>query len=379
MTARRLRLLAPLLAAAQGARWRMTARRALALLLASASPALAAESITVVSWGGSYQRASEAAVMRPFTEETGIEVVVDTYSGDLAQARAQVEIGDVYWDVVDLDFDDFVRGCDEGLLEPMPVAALPPAADGTPAASDYLPGAIIECGPATLYASAIYAYNRESFPNERPSKIADFFDLKRFPGRRGLRRAAEANLEMALLADGVPRAEIYALLSTPEGMKRAFRKLDVIKEEIVWWEAGAQPPQLLADREVVMTNAYNGRIFNAQVLENQPFEVVWDGAVTYPGGFGIVAGTRNLEAARKFIAFAARPEVMAALSKYISYSPARRSARPLVTTHLATGIEMAPHMPTSDEHLAHALMQDPQWWSDYGDEANERFAAWLTQ
>ena len=344
-----------------------------------AAVAGAAEKITVVSWGGSYQRASEAAVMRPFTAETGIEVVVDTYSGDLAQVRAQVEIGDVYWDVVDLDFDDMVRGCDEGLLEPVPIEMLPAAADGTPAADDYLPDTILECGPATLYASTVYAYNREAFPGEKPKVLADFFDLERFPGRRGLRRAAEANLEMALLADGVPKHEVYPLLSTPEGMARAFRKLDTIKEAIVWWEAGAQPPQLLADREVAMSNAYNGRIFNAQVLENQPFEVVWDGAVTYPGGFGIVAGTKRLEAARRFIAFAARPEVMAGLSKYISYSPARRSARPLVTTHLATGIRMAPHMPTTEAHLAAALLQDPLWWSDYGDEANERFAAWLTQ
>ena len=358
----------------------MTVRSTLLSFLAlSAAAASAAEQITVVSWGGSYQRASEAAVMRPFTAETGIEVVVDTYSGDLAQVRAQVEIGDIYWDIVDLDFDDMVRGCDEGLLAPMPVEALPAAADGTAAEEDYLPGTIVECGPATLYASTIYAYNREVFPDEQPAAIEDFFDLQRFPGRRGLRRAAEANLEMALLADGVPKPEVYPLLSTPEGMARAFRKLDTIKEAIVWWEAGAQPPQLLADREVVMSNAYNGRIFNAQVLENQPFEVVWDGAVTYPGGFGIVAGTKRLEAARRFIAFAARPEVMAGLSKYISYSPARRSARPLVTTHLATGVQMAPHMPTTEAHLAAALLQDPQWWSDYGDEANERFAAWLTQ
>ncbi len=36
------------------------------------------------------------------------------------------------------------------------------------------------------------------------------------------------------------------------GVDRAFAKLDTIKDSVVWWEAGAQPPQLLADGEVVM-------------------------------------------------------------------------------------------------------------------------------
>ena len=354
-------------------------RLAVAFLCVAATQSSAAAPLTVVSWGGSYQRASEAAVIRPFAAATGIEVRVDTYSGDLAQVRAQVELDDVYWDVVDLDFDRMVRGCDEGLFELAAEDSLPPAADGTPARDDYPPGAINDCGPATLFASTIYAYHPDAFPGEKPTNIADYFDLERFPGRRGMRRTAAANLEFALMADGVPKDAVYTTLSSAGGIDRALNKLDAIKSSIVWWEAGAQPPQLLADLEVAMTTAYNGRIFNAQVLEDQPFVVVWDGAVTYPGGFAIVRGTQNVEAARQFIAFAAQPKVMARLTQHIAYSPARLSAAPLVTTHLATGVEMAPHMPTKPEHLAVALRQDPQWWSDYGDEAEERFAAWLAR
>ena len=96
-------------------------------------------------------------------------------------------------------------------------------------------------------------------------------------------------------------------------------------------------------------------------------------------GFGIVAGTRNLEAARKLVEYVAKPEVMAAFSKYISYSPARSSASALVTTHLETGIDMMPHMPTSEEHLAGALVTDGQWWAERADDVNERFAAWLAR
>ena len=350
-----------------------------ALALALASGVAAAQTLTVVSWGGSYQRATTLAVLEPFSAETGIEVQVEDYNGGLAQIRAQVETGNVYWDVVDLEIQDLHRGCDEGLLELVDVADLPPAADGTSAAEDYIPDAVSECGAGQIFGATIYAYNRELFPDEKPTTIGDFFDLQKFPGRRGMRRVPGSNLEFALLADGVPASEVYATLSTDEGMDRAFRKLDTIKDSVVWWDAGAQPPQMLADGEVMMSTAYNGRIFNAQVLEDQPFEVVWDGGNLQSAGFGIVAGTRNLEAARKLVEYVAKPEVMAGFSKYISYSPARRSAASLVTTHLETGIDMAPHMPTGEAHLAKSLVADGQWWAERADDVNERFAAWLAR
>ena len=345
--------------------------------------AVAAESLTVVSWGGAYGRASRLAVLEPFSAETGIEVKIEDYNGGLAQIRAQVETGIVTWDVVDLEIPDLVRGCDEGLLEEVDVKDLPPAADGTPAATDFLPDTVTDCGATQLFYATIYAYNSKTFPEgegaEKPTTIADFFDLAKFPGKRGMRRTPQVNLEFALMADGVAQDQVYAVLDTPEGLDRAFRKLDTIKDVIVWWEAGAQPPQLLADQEVAMSTAYNGRVFNAQVLEEQPFVVVWDGQVLDTGGFGIVLGTKNAAAARKLVAYSAQPEVQARISEYISYSPTRRSAAPLVSNHKETGTVMEPHMPTSEENLATALTNDWEWWSDHLDEVNERFAAWLAR
>ena len=339
----------------------------------------AAQTLTVVSWGGSYGRASERAFLDPFSEATGIRVRMEDYNGGLAQIRAQVEAGRVHWDVVDLELPDLVRGCDEGLLELVEIDDMPAAPDGTPAREDYLPDTITECGGCTLFYSTVYAYNAEDFPDAKPTTMEDFFDTTKFPGRRGMRRVPLANLEFALIADGVPLDEVYAVLGTPDGMDRAFAKLDTIKDDIVWWEAGAQPPQLLADREVAMSTAYNGRIFNAQILEKQPFVVVWDGQVLDSGGFGIVAGTSRLEEAQKLLAFASEPATMAAISKYISYSPARRSGAPFVTTHQETGVEMAPHMPTTPANMGRALQNDWQWWADHADEVNERFGAWLAR
>ncbi len=338
-----------------------------------------ADSLTVVSWGGSYGEAIRKGYLEPFMAETGIEVRLEDYNGGLAQVRAQVESGNVHWDVVDLEIADAVSGCDEGLLERIDAAQLPPAPDGTPATDDYLPETLLECSVGMVLYSTVYAYNDARTPGEKPRTIEDFFDLERFPGRRGMRRTPLVNLEFALMADGVPLEEVYAVLDTPEGVERALGKLGTIKDEVVWWEAGAQPPQMLADGEVAMTTAYNGRIFNAQVLESQPFVIVWDGQVLDTGQLGIVAGTRNLEAALELVRFATTAESMAAVGGHIAYSPARRSGLPLVGTHVETGVDMNPHMPTHPDNMVRVLQSDWLWWSDHMDEMNERFSAWLAQ
>ena len=352
---------------------------AVLLVAACGSGADAPQSITTVSWGGSYGRAVNEGANIPFTEETGIRVEVEDYNGGLAQIRAQVDIGEIHWDVVDLEIADAVRGCDEGLLERIDIASLPPGADGTPAEEDFVDDGRTECGVGNLYWSTVYAYNADNIPGEKPTTMADFFDLERFPGRRGMRRVPMVNLEFALIADGVPLDEVYATLDTPEGLDRAFAKLETIKDEVIWWEAGAQPPQMLADGEVTMTTAYNGRIFNAQVLENQPLVIVWDGQLLDVGQVGIVAGTPRLEAALQYLAFATSAESLVRIARRISYSPMRKSGMPLVTTHIVAGVEMEPHMPASPANAARALRYDWAWWVDHADELNERFSAWLAR
>ena len=359
-----------------GARLKLTVMAGLSMAAAFGS---AEEALTVVSWGGSYAKASVEGYHKAFTAETGIEIRLEDYNGGLAQVRAQVDAGSVHWDVVDVELADGVRGCDEGLFEFLDPASLPPGANGEPAADDYYPDMITECGANQLFYSTVYAYNDARMSGEKPTTIEDFFDVERFPGRRGMRRSPVVNLEFALMGDGVPVDEVYAVLDTDAGIERAFRKLDTIKDDIVWWEAGAQPPQMLADGEVAMSTAYNGRIFNAQVLEEQPFVIVWDGQVLDTGYLAILSGSPRLEAARRFVAFASRPSSMAGVARHISYGPTRLSAQPLVTTHAETGVDMRPHMPSNPENMQRALPNDWQWWSDNRDEMNVRFAVWLAR
>ncbi|MDE0094301.1 MAG: ABC transporter substrate-binding protein [Gammaproteobacteria bacterium] len=338
----------------------------------------AKESLTVVSWGGAAQKAHEEGYFRSFEEVTGIEIQITEYNGGLAQIRAQVETGNVHWDLVSVESQDKVIGCDEGLLEVIDDLELPDGSDGTPAEEDYLEGSLSDCSVGTITWSTIIAYNANSFESDPPTTMADFFDVEKYPGKRGIRRIPEANLEFALIADGVSVDKVYDTLSTKEGVDRAFAKLDTIRDYLVIWEAGAQPPQLLADQEVLMTTAYNGRIFNAQTVEKKPFVIIWDGQVRDYGQWVIVAGSPNLQNARRFLQHVALSSSLAGVANRISYGPVRRSAWNLVDKHIPTGIDMRPHMPTHPNNSKNYLTSDAEWWADHKDELTERFSVWLS-
>lgn len=334
--------------------------------------------VTVMSWGGAYTKSQVEAYHKPFTSETGIAVNSVDSDNPATPIKAQVEAGNVTVDVADVEFSDAVRLCDEGLLETIDASILPPAPDGTSAADDFIEGAIQDCAVANIVWSTVFAYNKDNNA-KAPETIADFFNLADFPGKRGLRKSAKATLEMALMADGVPADEVYAMLETEAGVDKAFAKLDSIKDDIVWWEAGAQPPQLLADGEVAMSTAYNGRIFNAAVAEGQPLEVVWDGQILDFDLFVIPKGAPNKEEALKFITFSTDTQRLADQASWISYGPARKSSGALVGKYSDGKTDMAPHMPTAKANLSNALVNNFEFWVDNDAELNERFNAWLSQ
>ncbi|RDD70794.1 ABC transporter substrate-binding protein [Paracoccus versutus] len=355
-------------------------KKLLILTTALAAAASAAHAdITVISWGGAYEKSQVEAYNRPFTAQTGIAVKMLAADNPAAPIKSMVESNNVGVDVADVEYTDAIRLCDDGLLEEIDPAILPPAPDGTPATEDFLPGALTDCAVGSMVFSTVYGYDVTKFPDEKPSTIADFFDTEKFPGKRGMRKSARANLEMALMAEGVPAAEVYDLLATPEGLDRAFAKLDTIKRNVVWWEAGAQPPQLLADGEVVMTTAYNGRLFTAVVTENKPFAMVWDGQVYEYELFVIPKGAPNKDAALEYIKFATDTQRLADQTKWISYGPARKSSLSLVGLYEDGKTEMAPHMPTAEANLANALRSSYEFWVDRDIEINERFSTWLAE
>jgi putative spermidine/putrescine transport system substrate-binding protein len=181
------------------------------------------------------------------------------------------------------------------------------------------------------------------------------------------------------MADGVPVDEVYDVLETEEGVDRAFAKLDTIKDQVVWWTAGAQPPQLLADKEVVIASAYNGRLFDAEVAEKQSIKIIWNGQALDLDGWMIPSGGKNKEAVYEFMKYATDTQRLADQAKYISYGPARKSSAPLVGEHAELGIDMAPHMPTDPANMTDAYMTNFEFWADNKDSLSERFQAWLSK
>ncbi|MCB1884728.1 MAG: ABC transporter substrate-binding protein [Geminicoccaceae bacterium] len=353
-----------------------------ALAALAAAPARAETDLTIVSWGGAYSASQEGAYVKPYMKEhPDIKINMDDQSANgLAGLRAQMQAGNVTWDLVDMLQGNAQLACDEGLLVEFDFDKdFAPAPDGTPASKDFIEGTTGDCFvPQILYAT-VFAYNEEAFKDNPPRTVADVFDLEKFPGKRGLEKGPQGNLEWALMADGVPADQVYDKLSTDEGVEQAFKKLDTIKDQVVWWTQGAQPPQLLADKEVTIATGYNGRFFDAEVSEKQPIEVMWDGQYFEVDGWVVPKGGKNEKAVMDFLKWGTDTQRLADQAKFISYSPARSSSVPLVGKHEATGVDMAPYMPTTPANFENPIRKDPDWWADNGDEMRERFNSWLSQ
>ncbi|SAK87766.1 spermidine/putrescine ABC transporter periplasmic spermidine/putrescine-binding protein [Caballeronia hypogeia] len=334
--------------------------------------AFAQQSITVTSWGGAIAAAQQKAMQDPFTAKTGIKVIPEDYDGGLAEIQSQVKTGNVKWDVVNVEAFDALKGCDEGLFEKIGFSKLPPGDDGVPASKDFAKGLMSECGvPTDLYANVL-AYDKAKFGANGPKTINDFFDLGKYPGKRALRKAPGVALEWALMADGVAPADLYKTLATPAGLDRAFKKLDTIKPQLVWWTAGAQPPQLLASGEVVMTSVYNGRIYDANVKDKRNFAIVWDGQVQIPEGWVVLKNGKKTAAALDFVRFATGTQPLAAQANIIPYAPPRTSALNNVTGATKSSLPNA-------GQSGRAVVSNAEFWSDNGDDINKRFSAWLAK
>lgn len=324
-----------------------------------------AETLTVTSWGGTYQDGQHKTYFIPFAAQTGIKLVEETYSGELAKIKAQVDTHNVAWDVVDVDSNMIVTGCDDGLFEVLDYSKILDR-------SKFVEGAATDCAVGSIVVSTVAAYDN-TILKETPKNVTDFFDLKKIPGKRGMWKRPYVNLEWALIADGVAPKEVYKELATSAGVDRAFAKLDILKGNVVWWETGAQPAQLLADKEVVLTTAWSGRIQTAINEEKKPFEIMWDAQALDFNFWAIPRGTKNLENSYKFIAFASDAEVMSKQSQYSAYSPANKDAVPLIPE------ERAKSLSTNPAHMSNPLVYDAKFWANNGEALTKRFNNWLAQ
>jgi len=327
-------------------------------------------SLTVISFGGAYGAAHKNHMVDPFQKDTGINIQFDSYAGGVAEMKAQVESGNVQWDVISIEAIDLERACSEGLLESIDHSVLPPGVDGTPARQDFIPAALqSDCTVETDVFSVVYAYNQNTIGSVIPSSIGDLFDLQKIPGKRALRSRPQINLEWALLADGVPRDKVYEVLATSEGQDRAFAKLDTIKRDVVWYDSWSQAPQLLNDGGAVLVQSAQGRFYDAIRKDNRPFVMVWDGHLYDTEGWSILKGTPRRDLAMQFILYATQSKPLAGVTIDTAYGPARKSSTPFLPA------DVVPFLATS--HLDKGVKVSSEFWADYGEVLGEKFSEWL--
>lgn len=319
------------------------------------------EEVTIVfaSYGGTFQEAQTKAWIEPFMAANPNITVIQDEPTEYAKIQAMVESGNVTWDVVDTG-NDFAIGEFEELCEPLDDAVVP--------FDELQPDVFPTTGyrvPNIAY-SVVVGYRPDMLDGKVPTSFADFFDLDNFPGKRGVYNFISGGLpEMALLADGVAPEDLY-----PLDMERAYRKLDTIKDEMVWWDTGAQSAQLLADGEVSMGMSWNGRLSEAQE-EGAPIEIMWDQHILTADYLMIPKGCKNVDAAMKLIAWITSAENSAEISNFIDYGPPNINAIEKVDP------EVASRLPTAYGDTAVGF--DDVWWGENYSKLNPDWQNWVQQ
>ncbi|WP_169546428.1 extracellular solute-binding protein [Sneathiella aquimaris] len=339
--------------------------------------------MTIVSWGGAYSTSQLKAYHEPYMEKTGIKIINDESSAEaVAKLRAMDEAGNVTWDLVDVVASDAIRLCDEGLAEEIDHdKVLAKAPDGSPASKDFGDLIVSQCFIPQIVYSTAFGYRTDLVGDKKPTSVCAIFDTKTWPGKRSLEKRPINNMEWALLCDGVAKDKVYEVLATPAGQEQALAKLGTIKDDVIWWSAGADTPQLLADGEIVMGSTYNGRLFSVIEEQKQPVAMLWDAQVFDLDGWIVPAGLSDERKARvmDYLKFATDTQRLADQAKYISYGPARKSSAPLVGKHASLGIDMGPHMPTDPANAKNTFLYNYEFWADYRDDIDAKFQAWLAK
>ncbi|MDC3158594.1 extracellular solute-binding protein [Candidatus Pelagibacter sp.] len=347
--------------------------------------------VTVVSWGGAYTESQKLGYGDPTAAKLGIPVNWVDYTGGLSEIKAQKEAGAITWDIMDVYAKDTIIGCDEGIFVEFDFDKdFAPAPDGTPASQDFFTGMPSKCAVGNILYSWNFAYNDATIGSKKPKTIKDFFNTKKFPGKRAIYKGAMSNLEIALVADGVKASGAQAggdlLYRKMEGagIDRALGKIKKLCTDpnggCVFWNAGAQPPELLANGEVVMATGWNGRFFNAQ-MEGTPLVQVWDAQILDYEYFAMVKGGPNDAngKALKVLREMTSSEGLAGSAKYIAYAPWRKSSIAVMEAgepwYKDGKTNMVPHMPTNPANLKSHILMNPDYWADNQDEINEKWEA----
>ncbi len=336
---------------------------AAAAILALTCGLATARELTLVS-RAPIQDAIKQVFVRPFTEATAIAAQTDGWEGGIDALRNQAKAATNTWDLVMVDSEELAAGCSEGLFEKLDWSAIG-------GKDHYLPQAVSDCGVGAGVDSQTLAWDRDKFP--ATPGWADFWDVTKYPGKRGLHNGVRGNLEFALFADGVSPADVYKVLATSEGVDRAFRRLDQLKPYIVWWNNDAEAARILTTGDVLMTSASAPAITMAGRNAHRNFGVQWTASLYDVESWAILKGSPNLRAATQYLYFAGTPAIEARLVALSGEGGLAKGANDGLPPDLAQV------SPTTPANLNAAVRVDAAFWHDNLAKLRQRFETWLTQ
>jgi putative spermidine/putrescine transport system substrate-binding protein len=325
---------------------------------ANASPS----DLTIVTRDSSLQRALESSYVQPFTAVTGTTVEQPVWDGGIDTLRTQAKATDNKWDLVLVDPDELATGCSENLFEKLDWSAI--------GGKDHYQGqAASDCGLGAIIDTTVLAWDKDKLP-VAPA-WSDFWDVAKYPGKRGLHKGVRGNLEFALMGDGVAPGDVYKVLSTSDGVERAFRKLDQLKPYIVWWSTEADAAHILASGDVLMTSAPSGQIATMAAKEHKNFGLQFASSLYEMNSWAIMKGSPSARMAQQFLYFTGLPAIELKLLQH--------SGNGGLAKGLNDGLppELAAISPSAPANLAAGLRIDAGFWHDNLPKLRQRFEAWL--
>ena len=313
-----------------------------AALLAPGALHAATPEVVLCNWGGDAIPAFTAAFAEPYAKATGAKMVLDGSGPANGKVRAMVEARNVSWDILDSGVTGIAELGPRGLLTPIDYSVVDKA--------KVVPGFAYEFGVCNYMFSSVQAWDTRKV--QGTPTLADFFDLKKIPGKRMIRKDSQAMLEMALLADGVPMDGLY-----PLDLDRAFRKMATIKDALLTWDTGAQSQALLRDGEVAMGWLWHTRANLLKRDTSSRIDWSFAGGVLQPGLWTVPKGNPAGKQAMVAIAAMQDPPGQVSLLGAMGNGPANPAAAALVPS------ELEAVNPSSPKNAAMQVKIDAGWYA----------------
>jgi len=312
----------------------------------------------MADYGGITQTARLQSWGALFTQRTGIPV--SAVPLDYGKFKAQIQSQHVTWNWIDAE-GWFVRANGD-LLTNLPYDKI-----GVDKSDLYaVDGAYLPNGVASYLSTYAIGYRSEK-KDKHPHNWAEFFDSKAVPGKRAIYNWPYGMIEIALLADGVPFAQLY-----PLDTDRAFKKLDTIKHNMIFWNYGSESQQFLVGGAADFVIAWHNRI--AYLIQaGLPVSIEWGQNLQILTHHTISKYQPAPDVCVEFIKAAMDPRAQAQFATGSGNAPSRKSAYNLLDDKTKS------LMSTNPDHFGQSVGAiNDQWWGQNIDAVVAKWNAWAS-